>query len=237
MTSPAEGGVLNARTVSLRLLGAQLSSADVFAVQACIAKKIAFKGLRVKGKLGSGFFGSVFALGDDLCAKIEKIETFIKTENPLTLGNVNVRARIEAVRDISIRAGELGIGPKVVDAFTCFPTHMGAFYIIVMERLTGPTLREYIRTASQAESIAMIKRVRAMIEDLNAAGISHNDAHFQNILIVDGAPRLIDFGVSTFGVSSDVMMINSSHMTMSDEDVSARIIQMALASRKLNITL
>jgi tRNA A-37 threonylcarbamoyl transferase component Bud32 len=103
----------------------------------------------------------------------------------------------------AVTAGERGIGPKVLATDVLKP-----FYCkmkMIMEKINGVTLYEYIRNAKflskpKEERLGIMKELMSKIKkqfiNLAFMGILHNDLHCQNIFVLhDNSVLLIDFGV------------------------------------------
>jgi hypothetical protein len=72
----------------------------------------------------------------------------------------------------------------------------GKWYpILKMEWLDGQTLGEYVekKRKNSQEMVNLAQKMKKMVNELKKRGISHGDLHDQNIMIVDGELRIIDY--------------------------------------------
>ncbi len=67
--------------------------------------------------------------------------------------------------------------------------------ILKMEWLEGETLSEYIEKNrhNRKTMVEMATKFKALVEELHNRGISHGDLHDQNIMVVDGELKVIDY--------------------------------------------
>ena len=160
------------------------------------------KRLKVKEKLGQGLFGMVFAIGATKCVKVFRI-------GPRFVGTL--RKRFDDEVAMGKKASSLRVGPKVLDSFVCASSHDLHYGIIVMERIKGQNMRDWIESRESKnsreskdseESINdMRAKVEAVISNMHANGIFHNDLHLGNIMVVGkgraARPIMIDFGTAS----------------------------------------
>ena len=97
---------------------------------------------------------------------------------------------------LSQKMGELGIGPKIYDYYTCYDNSVLQVYIL-MEYMNGGTLKEWILKNNFTKQHK--KEILEKIENLHKQDIAHNDLHLENILVneVNGKPEfyIADFGL------------------------------------------
>jgi len=101
----------------------------------------------------------------------------------------------------AVTAGKRGIGPKVLATHVSLKS---GNYKMIMEKINGVTLYEYIRNAKflskpKDERLGIMKELMEKIKkqfiNLASMGILHNDLHCQNIFVLrDNSVLLIDFG-------------------------------------------
>jgi len=67
--------------------------------------------------------------------------------------------------------------------------------ILKMEWLEGETLSEYIEKNRHNRKVMaeMATKFKALVEELHNRGISHGDLHDQNVMVVDGELKVIDY--------------------------------------------
>lgn len=146
--------------------------------------------------LNAGDYGKVYRLGSTQCVKIMNI-----SENELQA----VDDRIDDIYfprevEISKKAGEIGIGPKIKDAYVCVHENDSSCHgIIYMEWLEGKTLFDWLAKGRSTEEIAKVRRlVEAKIQKMHDHGIIHMDLHNGNVFII----------LDSKGEVTDVMFID-----------------------------
>ena len=106
---------------------------------------------------------------------------------------------------LSALAGELGIGPRVVDAWVTTSESKESTTSIVMDKVQGVTLAAWFD--EHAKSIAVSKqqevwdRVGAAVRRMHDSGIVHRDLHLGNIMVSPTNGQtvwIIDFGEAEF---------------------------------------
>lgn len=181
--------------------------------QSCESKFFAYKN---RG-LGQGNFGYVFeaCIGTD-CTYAVKVQD---------ITGISDLSKIESTVEISRMVGEAGIGPRIYDALICndpevffredesnglsleieaapgytyYPDILvGTYLFIVMEKLVGSTLDQYLAAGNGLESV--FDSIVSTIDSLHALGVIHRDLKADNIFIdLDRRVRLLDFGASQY---------------------------------------
>jgi serine/threonine protein kinase len=90
-------------------------------------------------------------------------------------------------------AGLHGIAPKIYDFFVC--NHESKrYYTILMDKLDGLTLDDFIQSNGNVVSALLRKRIKKSIDRLYDLGIRHDDMHGGNFIISDKNVYIIDFG-------------------------------------------
>ncbi|MBX3155706.1 MAG: serine/threonine protein kinase [Deltaproteobacteria bacterium] len=146
---------------------------------------------RVTGTLGSGAMGEVFAAVDDSLGREVAVKTLRAGSSGLAARMLDERFRLEA------RAIARLSHPSVVQVFDLDLSADPPY--LVMERVTGPSLRERVRAGalSERELRALGIQIARALAAAHAAGVVHRDVKPANILAAgDGVWKLADFGVA-----------------------------------------
>ena len=102
--------------------------------------------------------------------------------------------------EISRIAGNLGVGPKILDTYTCCSDGGSCYYVLYMELVQGHPLCEWFDLAPSTEAKSKVKQLLdEMMELLHKNGIIHNELHCNNIIVVgkgtkDEDVKIIDYG-------------------------------------------
>lgn len=148
------------------------------------------KKIRIKAGGASGAYGNV------LFSKLNNRDIAIKIQGinkDLGSNYSSYRSEICATQKASV----YGLAPKVLAYWKCEPE-----CVIVMERIMGITLVEYIKQyciLSDRETImnVYLRVIRAALRLNWEAGILHGDVNFDNIMIdTNDEVKFIDFGLS-----------------------------------------
>jgi predicted Ser/Thr protein kinase len=101
-------------------------------------------------------------------------------------------------------AGDLGVGPRVVDALVC--VQRGALYgLIVMEHVQGVTLAAWRKNASPSELEKAEQLVLAKVARLHDAGVAHSDLHAGNIMVSRStANKQLDVWILDYGFAKSL---------------------------------
>jgi tRNA A-37 threonylcarbamoyl transferase component Bud32 len=126
------------------------------------------------------------------------------------IGRVGLRDELDITRKfeearsefaIAEAAGELGVGPKVHDAYFCCDEYRDkCYYVISMDYVPGKSLYEWHKGASAAKREAMRRKLLAVVRKMGAAGIEHADLHAENVIVARGSgePVVIDYGMASW---------------------------------------
>lgn len=155
---------------------------------------------KVTGTLGSGAMGHVYAAIDDVLGRSVAVKTLRGGATGLGARMLDERFRLEA------RAVAALNHPGIVQVYDIDLAAEPPY--LVMERMTGPSLREHFdHGAVPANELrALGVQIARALAAAHAAGIIHRDVKPANILIAGpGAWKLADFGVAHVPDSSLTM--------------------------------
>ncbi len=140
-----------------------------------------------------GGFGDTYEVTDGSIPKVLKV---LKSTNPKA---VELFDREYRVLDILTRQGIFGI-PHVEDFFLYSPRDsQQALHCLVMERIDGMDLEEYIRAIQrpidEKTAIGWMSKLTQILHEIHSRGIFHRDIKPSNVILKpDGQLVLIDFG-------------------------------------------
>jgi len=141
-------------------------------------------------RIGEGNFAEIYRATDTESGSLVAIKT-------LRPEHTTKRATVALFR----QEGEIGSSlshANVVKVWTYGET--AGTYFIVMELITGTSLRRRMRrskTVPVGESFRIIRSVLRGLEAIHTAGYIHRDIKPQNILLnADGTPKITDFGIT-----------------------------------------
>jgi eukaryotic-like serine/threonine-protein kinase len=155
---------------------------------------------KVTGTLGTGAMGHVYAAVDDVLGREVAVKTLHNRGGGLGGKIVDERFRLEA------RAVAGLTHPGIVQVYDIDLTADPPY--IVMERVTGPSLKERFETGPMTanELRALGIQIARALAAAHAANIVHRDVKPANILIAGpGTWKLADFGVAHVPDSSLTM--------------------------------
>lgn len=146
----------------------------------------AFGRYEVESVLGTGGCGTVYLARDPSLDR----EVAIKCLHPATTGDVQaerIRSEAQALAQLS--------HPNVVPIYDVGQRD-GSTYI-VMRKLAGPTLRQWMREAHpHAKRISVLCAAGEGLLAAHELGLVHRDFKPDNVLLDDdGQPRVVDFGL------------------------------------------
>jgi serine/threonine-protein kinase len=96
-----------------------------------------------------------------------------------------------------IRVGARLTHPNIVSLYDSGESEGVLYY--VMPYLQGETLREVIQRERQlalGQSLEVVRRVAAGLDHAHRQGVVHRDIKPENVMIHDGEPMILDFGIA-----------------------------------------
>ncbi len=100
---------------------------------------------------------------------------------------------LQEARTLAMFSGE----PGIVDVRDFFEANGTAY--LVMAYLEGETLRQYLRRCGRMtaeDAVQLLLPVMHSLQKIHEKGLIHRDISPDNIMLVDGKPKLIDFGAA-----------------------------------------
>lgn len=146
-------------------------------------------GWKIVKFLSSGMYGATYIVSKG--GKEYVMKTFhTKKRSPKA---------VEKECNITKLAGELGVGPKVIECSSNVPQY------IVMKKLDGPSVQ--VKNGSLSKVLmppSDLRKLEEKMKILDAHHIKHNDLHLGNVLYHKGELYVIDYGMSNI-VKAKVM--------------------------------
>jgi serine/threonine protein kinase len=143
---------------------------------------------RLKGRLGVGGMGTVYAAEDDT-----GMRAAVKIIHPHLLADPSFRSRFSREAALLARVGGYCTA-RVLLADT-----QGVQPFIAIEYIAGPTLAERVMAHEGLAGQELHSLAVGLLEALgsiHAVGIVHRDLKPSNIILSDRAPMVIDFGIA-----------------------------------------
>lgn len=156
-----------------------------------------------KGKiLGEGYYGKVYDVRSNACIKnIPKglKHVGIKIEQLKKQYNSNQRPeRLLEVIEIATKAGKLGIGPHLYDAFITHDSIGNVQIVKVFEIINGNSWEHTVWKSEEKKHAAALRLSDAILK-MNEAGIIHHDLHAGNVMVdKNGKVYIIDYDRAKF---------------------------------------
>jgi len=151
---------------------------------------------RITHRIGKGTMGQVFAALDESLGR----DVAIKVMMADLQDDPEIRQRFYREAKVT---GQLAHS-NIVTVFDLGESNGHPY--LVMERLNGSTLAEYLRTANAATIDAKIDLMVQVLEGLQVAhsrGVIHRDIKPSNLFVLyDGTLKILDFGVARLASSS-----------------------------------
>ncbi len=143
---------------------------------------------RLIGKIGEGGMGVVY-----LARAPDERRVAIKVLRPYVVGDAHGRTRL--AREVtSLRRVR---SPRIAEVYDADP--WGETPYLVTRYVAGPSLREVVDNGGRLTGAALARFARGLAEALvvvHRADVLHRDVKPSNVLIENGEPVLIDFGLA-----------------------------------------
>lgn len=163
------------------------------------------KSVTVKDVIGSGMYGTVYKVDSKTAVKIQLMKESYNHEVEKYMG---MKRRIELEKEISIKAGELGVGPKVHDVYLCCGgavNDKACYMVMYMELLKGKTLAKLYGEGT-VRSTKLARRaldlLEAKVKILQKHRIFHQDLHEGNIWVCKNKDGKLDVKILDYGYAN-----------------------------------
>ncbi len=150
---------------------------------------------RIDRKIGAGGMGVVYAAHDNLLQR----DVAIKVIQPHLVEDSSARNRF--LKEAQSVAGL--VHPNIVIVYDLLVDDPGQEVYIIMELLSGVSLREAENSSDTPSFLSVASQVTSALNAAHTHGILHRDIKPQNIFICDdGTIKLMDFGLACLLSSS-----------------------------------
>ncbi len=141
---------------------------------------------RLLAPLGAGGMGRVFIASQEPLKRL----VAVKLLNPQSLEDASARARFRREAEIAARLDH----PNIVPVYGL--GEEGGHAYIAMKWLSGPALDGVELPLAPREAARIAAAVARGLEEAHASGVVHRDVKPANIILDDGEPVLVDFGLA-----------------------------------------
>jgi len=170
---------------------------------------VCFDKVKTKSKmLGVGYYGKVFNIPTNPC--FDKVPAGVKhvglkIENLKTDFDPNqVPERLNEVIKIAKKAGDLGIGPRLYDAFVTIGS-VGQVQIIKLFEIIDGKSWANTEWTPPLDKVAALAKLDNAIHIMNKAGIIHHDLHGGNVMVSkSGDVYIIDYDMAKFAKNEEI---------------------------------
>jgi hypothetical protein len=163
-------------------------------------------------RIGFGEYGTIYRLDENRCIKFVNITK--------TLNNLKYIHFIKEI-EISKIAGNIGIGPKIYDAYVTVNDQDSSCYgIIYMEYLQGMTLSNYMEDLPKNKYDHIRKLLDEKIAKLHSHNILHSDLHADNVyVILNNRQEFVDVKIIDYGFAQYIQdyIYFRNHYRLNDE--------------------
>jgi predicted Ser/Thr protein kinase len=176
-------------------------------------------------KIGNGMFGTVYKVPVKPCMKNIPSDVkvvAVKIEN-INYSEFYTPTQLKTVIDISHKASQLGIAPKLYDVFILKQSDV--FVLVkVYEYIEGTTWGNFKSKTDYKHAFDQLKH---HIHVMNEAGIIHHDLHSGNVMISNGKVYIIDFDRANYYATEEenaLYMFEQNKYNISHDNIDAKTI-------------
>jgi len=161
-----------------------------------LIRNFSYDELRISKMIGKGVYGRVYAAG-----MYAGIPVIIKSQNKINMDEVYVNYILINKILLKYPALEQHLVPTY-GFFTCETKKSVCKRLrinkmnMVQKRIFGKTLAEVVNDLSLTKFRQIIVEIFKVLVILEKYGIYHKDLHMKNIMMEDGRPYIIDFGMA-----------------------------------------
>ncbi len=152
---------------------------------------------RLLQRIGSGATGEVWRARDERLAR-EVAVKIVDLQAQQDAPGAVARFRREATASAAISS------PHIVSVYDAGQDGSDAF--LVMELLTGPSLKDLIETVGPLDldrGLSVAAQTASGLADAHAAGFVHRDLKPGNVVMHNGVPKIVDFGIARLADPGD----------------------------------
>ena len=156
----------------------------------------------IQGTLGSGGFGRVYLAYDTVLKEKVALKVVVAGESDKAQN-----AREQIIHEFKLRE-KITDSSHIVsarDPRTC--EHMNVTLVLLpMDLADGGSFRDWLKKNKSEQTrttdgLKMFRQACLGVKAIHDAGLSHLDIKPENILLVDGAAKIADFGIGRYGAS------------------------------------
>ncbi|MFC1761007.1 protein kinase [Planctomycetota bacterium] len=156
----------------------------------------------IQGTLGSGGFGSVYLAYDTVLKEKVALKVVVAGES----GKAQ-NAREQIIHEFKLREKLTDLSHIVSarDPRTCLHKNV-TLVLLPMDLAGGGSFRDWLKKNKSEEArtkdgLKIFRQACLGVKAIHDAGLSHLDIKPENILLVDGAAKIADFGIGRYGAS------------------------------------
>lgn len=207
--------------------------------------------IKVHTLLGEGAYGKVYKVNSKRAAKI------VSLGSHMIWDDINeLKENILNEFTVCKLAGDLGVGPKVYDHYSCCDENNQCYYILYMDLLEGQNMYDWFSSNPSEEEQTVVKELLAKkIKILHQNNVIHNDLHRGNVFIVKkkmsrGKTKIDDVYIIDYGMATNfkrkmkksitwetkmIQYLFSDNIGMKNNDIYNYVVMRLLNNHDINI--
>ncbi len=137
--------------------------------------------------IGRGLYATVFKISHNIAVKISDLSKYGNNDKYC---EDDLYFCIKKELQLSKKAGDLGIGPKIYNHYICKVSKNEFYLIIYMEHINGPTLKKWLENFNDTDLFLLqkkqiFKKIKQKLDLMHKNHIYHKDLHSGNILVTE----------------------------------------------------